>query len=503
MKRTLSIFLLLAGVLLLAGCQKDWKDGRDAIRFKASSAPTTKTAYSGVYDNGVERINWMVGDSIRIFSDVAEHRYHEGQHWADYQVTELVGNSGALSMANIDNVPGDGTGNGLVWDAAGDYWFYAIYPALASNEGQHGVLAAEIPDVQKINLDVRPPYTPGMENAIMTATQKMTTRVDGEGGDIDLKFTPAFTAFEFTLNSDIDLEVQNFSISSANDFPAICGKYQVVYDNFNPDYKCADADGHKIAVDFSNKFKIGPNNSITFTIFALPQKLSGLTITMKVKSPDWDAAETRKLALKYKNGTDVSFDPCFKHRITGTVQGTWNFKYITLEGETIEWTEKDITVASDDTPQASQFAVTGDDVFNVYDKSGQQAQYKPLRQTWVLGDNLATVSFKIFSPVDGKYRIEPFVKKADGTIVEGEGDFVVTYETGSNEGYIGDPDTSVHESTKVSFTIDASHAQPGDQLFFKTYAISKDGSSQFSLDSETQLYDLRGYHYFRYDNPLD
>ena len=487
MKRTLSIFLLLAGVLLLAGCQKDWKDGKDAIRFKASSAPTTKTAYSGVYDNGVERINWVLGDKIRIFSDVAEHRYHPGQHWADYQVTELVGNSGAVSSANIDNVPGDGTGNGLVWDAAGDYWFYAIYPALASDEGHDGVLWAEIPELQKINLAARPPYTPGMENAIMTATQKMTTRVDGEGGDIELKFTPAFTAFEFTLNSDIDLELQKFSMYSASGSPAICGNYAVKYDGYEANYACGDAEGTKIVADFSQRVRLSPNNSLTFTIFALPDKLSGLSIALTVKSPDWDAAETRTLALKYKNGTDVSFDPCVKHRITGTVQGTWCFKYITLEGEALEWTDADMEFKSDELPQASQFAVHG--VKNIYEMHNQADNYKPYRQTWVLYDETATVSFKIFSPRGGSYKVAPYVVKTDGNISEGIGGFEVD---GALEG-----EMSSDVATKVQFTVKKGTADPGEKLFFKTTV--SDGTTTYSLDSETQLYDLRGYHYFVVD----
>ena len=45
-------------------------------------------------------------------------------------------------------------------------------------------------------------------------------------------------------------------------------------------------------------------------------------------------------------------------------------------------------------------------------------------------------------------------------------------------------------------------AADDDQLFFKTYVIDTNGMRQ-SLDSETQLYDMRGYHYFMVNDPLN
>ena len=347
-----------------------------------------------------------------------------------------------------------------------------------------------------------------MDYAVMTAATNITTSVDGEGPTINMEFEPAYTAFEFTFNSDMPLEITRMVLvrlnSSTGEMYPLAGQYSIEYDeDQNVSYNPTSATNVIIVAFDEQKPKVTADDSFTFSAFTLPIDISNLEFSLTVKADDWDAAETRVLKLYYKNGEPVTFAGGLKHKISATIQGAYNFKSITLNGEAVDWTEETITTNSDETPQASQFAVTGQDIFNVYDKSGQLAQYKPLRQTWVLGDNLATVSFKLFSPVDGKYRIEPYVKKADGSIVEGAGDFVVTFESGTNEGYIGDPDTTIHESTSVSFTIDASAAQAGDQLFFKTYAISKDGASQFSLDSETQLYDLRGYHYFRKDNPLD
>ena len=493
MKKTRILFLLLAGVLLLAGCQKEGKvGGNDAIRFTASSNPDTKTSYTGVYNGGIERIDWKLGDEIRIFSDKAKHRYQD-RNWADYVITEIVGNG---DKANIDNVPGDGTGNGLVWDAAGDYQFYAIYPPLDSPEGNLGVLSASIPATQAIDPSAIIP-APDMKYAVMTAYQKMTTTVDGEGGDINLAFSPAFTAFEFTFNSDIPLKILGFKLFSVDGSTAVAGKYRVKFDSSGRvTYDCRDASSDTVEAVFSDGVSIDDRTPFTFTVFALPQDLSGIGIEFMVNNTDWDVPETRTLKLNYKNGEPVPFKACAKHRIKGTLQGTWSFKYITLNGVAAEWDDEDVELVSDKLPQSTQFAVSG--VRNVYDLSNNDDVYKTLRQTWVLGDRTATVSFKVFSPVGGSYKIKPFVKNGT-TITEGVGDFVVAFEEGDYTGSIGSDDSV---SSRIKFTVKGGRASAGDELFFKTYVEDTSGLV-YSLDSETQLFDTRGYHYFRVDNPLD
>ena len=68
MKKARIPFLLLAGVLLLAGCQKEGRiGGNDAINFSAVSNPGTKTVYGGEYAYG----NAPVSDSC--------HRAHPEQ----------------------------------------------------------------------------------------------------------------------------------------------------------------------------------------------------------------------------------------------------------------------------------------------------------------------------------------------------------------------------------------------------------------------------------------
>ena len=253
MKKARIPFLLLAGVLLLAGCQKEGKiGGKDAIRFTAASNPGTKAEYAtgeGSVVDGVQRINWLVDDEIRIFSDKAVHRNNADQPWADYIITE-VSNSGTVSKGKIDNVPGDGTGNGLVWGEAGKYRFYSIYPngmsAGTDAQGKQGILVGEIPGVQSGDAaELMKKY------GMMTAATEVTTTTNGEGTDVTLDFSPAFTAFEFDMTADIPVKLINFKLMAANTANPLAGKVQVSYASSvtAPSYSLTGS-GRTIKVDF-------------------------------------------------------------------------------------------------------------------------------------------------------------------------------------------------------------------------------------------------------------
>ena len=215
------------------------------------------------------------------------------------------------------------------------------------------------------------------------------------------------------------------------------------------------------------------------------------------------------VTLTLKNGTrtvEVTADIAAREVVmanmhTFKVAVADRFESITLNGVALPWTKKEVAVATNNTPQASQFVVTGEEnhgIQNVYELHPTE-EGKAYRQTWILhnGNHPATITFKVFSPVDGTYEIVPYVLKANGTITTDISGFQVG---GTLSGSIGGTGHT-HEATKVEFTVRHNNAPNGDQLFFKTYVIDADGV-RHSLDSETQLYDMRGYHYFRIDDPL-
>lgn len=232
----------------------------------------------------------------------------------------------------------------------------------------------------------------------------------------------------------------------------------------------------------------------TGKVFFIPPQTfpTGATVTLTLKKGTRTVDVSASIA-----GQEVAISKMYTFKVAVADR----FESITLNGVALAWTVKEVAVATDNTPQASQFAVTGDGIQNVYEQHNAE-ENKPYRQTWIIWSNTAKVSFKVFSPVEGTYEIKPFVKKGDGTIEEGAGYFLVTFLTGNNDGTGAIGNGTVHEATKVEFTVKDNGAADDDQLFFKTYVIDVNGM-RHSLDSETQLYDMRGFHYFMVDDPLN
>ena len=496
MKKTRILFLLLAGVLLLAGCQKEGfrenGTGTD-IEFGAStSSVVTKTAYSGdVYsDEGssYERIDWVSGDVIRIYSNEAKHRYNQDQNWSDYKVISITDPTDRFSKASV----GPNDGNGLVWGDPGTYHFYGVYPSsatasagdtgfsfsgtIAANQGQWNASANKLPSY-------------GYMSAAATQT---VSEDDEEAPKISLDFYPEFTAFTFDLKSkDRDVTITKFELISEED--AIAGPFTVTYGS-SKNYSFSSATDKIVSLSFANGTTISTERNLQFSVFALPRDLSKLAIRLTILSDDPTQTQTHTLKLKKKVNGEMqymTFPACGKYNFTGIqMESTWSFKTITLEGEVIEWKEIGVDRESDNLPQSSQFEVVG--ARNVYsDLHPESAEARSkYRQTWVVDPNGSpvTVVFKIFSPVEGKYKITP------------QGATRSFEVTGDLTGEISGRGEQI---TTVKFSIAALRgARPGEEVYVNVVVTNVDGES-FSLDSEAQLFDNRGYHKFRIDDPLE
>ncbi len=496
----MAVALLTGALLALQGCDPQLTLSSDAgsdVTFKPSSGyPVTKTAYSGVEetvgDKKYERIDWVVGDVIRIYSpDVVQRSDFEAGnasdaslHWADYKVKSVTPRSegSRYSDAKLDNA----SGNGLVWsaNAASENQFYAVYPTPGAREtagitdGSRGKFSCEIPAAQDLS------EKGNMNYAFMVAKAAVAPQ-----SDVNLEFSPAFTAFQFTFKSEAgSITLHSFTLSSES--KALCGPFGIDISGSTA-YDFRQATGKDIVVDFGASGKvISTSQELTLTVLALPQTLyDDLSIKLTMSTAEETTPYTKTLQLK-KNDAGVKFEGGLKHCITGVkVNGeAWSFKSIKLTGEAIKWTVKELSVDSETQPQASQFVVTGAGVQNAYDDLHMAKKY---RQYWVLGSNTATVSFKVFSPIGGTYEVVP----------EGDTD-AFTISPATISGTINDPRTA-SGVTKVTFTVKLNGTPSGNpKLHFKTYVIGTDGT-RYSLDSETQLFDTRGYHYFVYSRPTD
>ena len=369
MKKTMTYLLLLAGILLLAGCQKEGRisGGKGEIRFSASARPDTKTVYgayvAGTGNTGWQSIDWVNGDKIRIYSDNAVRRvgYESGvaasalYHWADYSVTNVTAGTAntaaGWSTAELVNLSNDGTGdyydqekvgdayhvgNGLMWPDANEAKFYAVYPM-----NRQGIAADEGPGLSPKGVSGEFPLyipTPQMfsekgnlaEYGYMTAFGKAAKPASDAKTNVKLEFYPDFTAFEISLRSEGDpIELSQFKLVS-EDGSALYGDFTVKYDaSGNRTFTCSSATadgktGNEIVVNLSQKVapsKTSTDPDLTFTVLAMPQDFEKLHVEFTKKT-----GETSKLALREADvvttsgttpGDYVKFNKCVKHRIYG------------------------------------------------------------------------------------------------------------------------------------------------------------------------------------------
>lgn len=533
-----STILLALAMMVTAGCDPTLEnEGGRKVKFTASAnlVPSTKTAY-GAPVEGFQLINWSANDQIRIFSPNAHvenagsagnagssgtwHSTDEAfgldYSYADYKVTNIT-TSGHKSIADLQNV-GD---NGLTWTGTGDATFYAAYPTSTLYTSNSAGKLRFAPFVPGGNGDA----TPGTQTGDSTKVSNMSLlamKTVSSGNAVKLDFYPAFSTFKFVLKSAQEaLTVQSVELyidptgmtDTEKNHMWLTGYCYFDLNAVSPD--ASDYDLHYLAnsaLEFdspSKSIKINVNNApisttteAIFTIFTLPCTIDHLCF--RVNFTHNGASYSKMLRLK-NNSEWVSFPAGHKAVITGLAVNPdlWTFKTITLKGEALEWEVKEISTSSSESPQASQFAVTGTGVKNVYTE--HPADGKPYRQYWVLPttETTAKVTFDVMSPFGGTYTVTPAGSVSDFEIKYYKEDGVT--ET-TNTGAIGRTVGTVKFPTKVIFTVTPKSSATADsKLWFNVTVTTESGGlgEVYNIDSETQLYDMRGYHYFVTKDPLE
>lgn len=399
MKVNSNILLLLAGMsLLLAGCQKEGRYDNDKglIRFSASSRPETKTAY-GIYDYDAnnkpvwQRIDWVEDDEVRIFSPEAADRYDGSRHYADYRVVTVTANGREseativnADIANPQNDPGDPAAptssenlNGLVWGDAETYTFYGTYPVLSGTVAK----TDGTPSASFTGLEIESDQGAGDLSVNMPKYGYLTAAKANvsKGSNVRLEFEPAFTAFEVTLEAEEDageITVTGFELVSGAE--ALAGEFSVSYAGTTRSFTYSTAtDADKVVgITFPNGTTIKPATeteaakTLNFTVFALPQDFTHLTLRFTVLDENDEEVE-RSLDLSYAQATTVGgktyaagdfveFAGCKKHRIYGIAMPNevWKFA-IQLSGEALPWELKESTTSFAEHILTSPFKITG------------------------------------------------------------------------------------------------------------------------------------------------
>lgn len=326
---------VMAVALAAAGCRdglEPEQSGRTIV-FKSSStwqnALETKTAYGGDIDNnGVERIDWVNGDKILIWSDKASTETSH-DHSVNYKVSAFqTGSDVDKSEATIE--PAD-VKNGLQW-GEGAHKFLCMYPSPAVT-ANIGFYTPGNPSDRLVNITV--PGTQGYTKDGVTLKPDMkyaymyaSATASEPNTSVTLSFKPMFTAFQFTVDSreQQELTITSFSIQSAT--KAMSGSCRVLLPEssvsgdatYEDDaFPTATDDNKKISVTFSGTdLKITRGTPMTFTVFALPQEYNDLSVSFTTNSGD---VKTLKLT---KSGTGIEFKPGHKYNIKGLgVPGEW------------------------------------------------------------------------------------------------------------------------------------------------------------------------------------
>lgn len=515
MKRLITILMLASiSLMMLTSCETPLHPDGRAVKFTArSNGASTKTAYSGE-NGGYAIIAWQDNDKIRIFSpknadgvitgpsETVPDGSTFGYYFADYGLTDfrLSGHEHTASLKLAEN-----NANGLTWTTAGGTTtFYSIYPTSVpiNSSGSNLRAVVTIPNAQSGQINVAPQNITAISSLPLVAKQTANS-----GDAVNLRFDPAFSAFEFHLKSASGaLTLNSFELSTASD-AYITGTY---YDDLTADdnmYVTGAASTQEencrkaVSINFPAGTVINESQEVFFTLFALPVDLDQMTIKVNFTTASGNT-KSRSLALK-QNNQWIKFSAMHKARITGLAldEGGENWK---LQVDDLEWTlvKKETTFSQN--IQSGPFKIsnareTGD---NYYPEGTRQYQVRTLDMDG--GKTFFEVEFTPQAPLGGYWQLIPESNGGIGTaafqveIWDDDEDQPVGTDL---RGHIMNQPVKLHVKSNVT---DAQRTEDHAiiiKAIFST-SITFDENSTFSADSEIQDVHKDGsFSYWRFVIP--
>ena len=377
--------MLLAG---LSGCQKSDYSGKE-IRFNARSLPEvgTKAVYTGdKNDSNFERINWEVGDKIRIYNDKATCSGDASYYWADYTVGSVESSSNRFSTGRLNVLSDRG---GLTW-GEGTHTFYGVYPSpetddaagtqdLSSFTGSIQQTQTGEPSAVDAWAGTGKVYYPFNNKPILVGYQQLAAESTGT-----LDFSPAYSAFHISAGVQEDMTVKSVELRSASH--KLWGNFTVSRSVDTWNFTCPTA---SVEADKTVTFTL-PGGGVDITtsvilelvLFTLPQELNDLTLAFNVTVGG--TPKTLTLELKHANSSPVTFTACKKSYIKGLLipGSTWTVNDTTpvvLRESVADW---------DDNTQNPNYGTglvvnaSGLDEVNLGTHSYRFSIYEPEGKTW-------------------------------------------------------------------------------------------------------------------------
>lgn len=290
---------LVSTAILLAGCQESeiakpketWHKG-DNVEFRAragyenNGGNDTRTVYTGVtYDfegKKYERVDWVVGDQIRIFCKEAQNPA-EGHNYADYKIASHQSEGSKEDYGYLERVNPNGS---LQWgDPSKEHTFYAFYPSPIQNSQLEmsdnwakGLVPMEQTPLEITSTDNKNFVAkPNMNYAFMTAKAVMEP---GSSNEVNLSFKSMVTALELELEGPDQQTVNLTDIRISSDTenltgPFTCDLDKVATDGY-PDCTILSTtdDRHTVNVSLVDKngkpFSLSGGQTLKVTVFLLP-----------------------------------------------------------------------------------------------------------------------------------------------------------------------------------------------------------------------------------------
>ena len=328
MKHAKRLILLSVMVLSATACDHSGLDDSSCVKFTAAmpsypDAYETRVSYSGVLENGKERLDWNLGDRITIVGTRSD-----GSSTADYVVSDRPVPYGDRSIASIS----EAGGATLSW-GNGTNDFTAICPSpntrIPGGSGTMSTLGFYV------SQNEAGAYIPATQNPVWTGKsgaprmEYAPVMAEAKGlyftGAVELLFQPAYNAFEFSFlyDKETPIELNSFSLSSPTE--ALSGTYSIAFSSSTGGSSATSAGvlsvptpvlsgtGANNVVTVPLGMTLGQGEELSFTVFTLPGDHADLTLSLNTNKG------TKSLLLKLKTGDPLVFPSCSKAVIRGLV----------------------------------------------------------------------------------------------------------------------------------------------------------------------------------------
>lgn len=350
--------LIITALVVVMSCRDSFSENpAGSVRFDMQTAPyaaldsQTKVSYTDDFTGNIERLDWVNGDLIRVYSPhtrllTAPNVYDNSVNWADYQVEKHFTYNNYISRATVKAMDD----RFLFFGETGTHQFRGMYPspseAPAGFSFSEGTVTAAMPSVQTVSHKAGTAnpavwYPKDMRYATLLAVSAPVDPPFDENTSVNLPFYPQYTAYEFEINAGVyqEVTVTGFSMTctegylTASAYQVDDGKYFTGANYEVSNDVQVNGPGQKIDITFEGGLTVKKSEGpARFTVLALPQTHANITLSFSLDKE----TVPRRITLKTAEGFPLEFGPYKKHRIRG-LSFPKTIGVVISDEDTVDW----------------------------------------------------------------------------------------------------------------------------------------------------------------------